>query len=238
MAVSAPGFTGFKPEAIQFLVDLGEHNERTWFQPRKAEYERLLKEPLEALVTSLQDRLKQRSVPLLADPKRSIFRIYRDTRFSKDKSPYKTNVGASMPWIDDASGADQVVHGNGAYFHFEPGNMYAGGGMWMPDKSRLDALRRAVVDDPDRVRAAIEDPGFVAAFGSVSSHDTLQRVPPGYPADHPMADLLRAKDLTFGRRLADEEVLSPSLPDVLADDYAAAVPVFRFLATLRQPAAS
>ena len=234
MAVSTPSFAGFRPEAIQFLVDLGENNERAWFQPRKAEYERLLKEPLEALVAALADRFERLGLPLQADPKRSIFRIYRDTRFSKDKSPYKTNVGASLPWIDEASGPDQVVHGNGGYFHFEPGNMYAGGGMWMPDKSRLDALRRAVVDDPDRVRSAIEDPAFVATFGSVSSHDTLKRVPPGYPPDHPMADILRAKDLTFGRRLADEEVLAPSLPDVLAADYATAVPVFRFLATLRQ----
>ena len=85
----------------------------------------------------------------------------------------------------------------------------------------------------DRIRAAIEDRAFVARFGPVGSHETLKRVPPGYPADHPMADLLRYKDLTFGRRLTDAEVASPSLPDDLADDFATAVPVFRFLATLR-----
>jgi uncharacterized protein (TIGR02453 family) len=233
MAVSATGFMGFQPEAIEFLAELAQHNDRAWFQPRKAEYERLLKEPMEALVAALGDRFTARGIPLQADPKRSIFRIYRDTRFSKDKSPYKTNVGASMPWVESASGAGEPVHGNGAYFHFQPGNMFAGGGMYMADKARLDALRRAVVDDPDRVLAAIEDPGFLATFGPVSSHETLKRVPPGYPADRPLADLLRYKDLTFGRSLADDEVLSPTLPDVLADDYAAAVPVFRFLATLR-----
>jgi uncharacterized protein (TIGR02453 family) len=238
MAVSAPAFAGFRPEAIQFLVDLAEHNDRAWFQPRKAGYERLLREPMEALVAALSERFAERGIPLRADPKRSIFRIYRDTRFSKDKSPYKTNIGASMPWVDDASGADDEVHGNGAYVHIEPGEMFAGGGMWRPDKARLDALRRAIVDDPDRVRAAIEDPGFVATFGSVSRHEMLKRVPAGFPPDHPMADLLRSKDLTFGRRLADAEVLSPSLPDVLADDFAAAVPVFRFLATLRSPASA
>jgi uncharacterized protein (TIGR02453 family) len=233
LAVSATGFAGFQPEAIEFLADLANHNDRAWFQPRKAEYERLLKAPMEALVAALGDRFAARGIPLRADPKRSIFRIYRDTRFAKDKSPYKTNVGASMPWVEGASGSDERVHGNGAYFHFQPGNMFAGGGMYMADKARLDALRRAVVDDPDRVLAAIEDPGFLATFGPVSSHETLKRVPPGYPADHPLADLLRYKDLTFGRSLTDEEVLSPTLPDVLADDYAAAVPVFRFLATLR-----
>jgi uncharacterized protein (DUF2461 family) len=82
------------------------------------------------------------------------------------------------------------------------------------------------------VLAAIEDPAFLSTFGPVSSHETLKRVPPGFPADHPLADLLRYKDLTFGRQLADDEVLSPSLPQIVADDFAKAVPVFRFLASL------
>ncbi len=104
MTVSAPAFDGFEPEAIQFLLDLSTHNDRAWFQPRKADFERLLKEPMEALVAALDDRFAARDIPLRADPKRSIFRIYRDTRFSKDKSPYKTNVGASIPWVEGTSG--------------------------------------------------------------------------------------------------------------------------------------
>ena len=111
--------------------------------------------------------------------------------------------------------------------------MYVGGGMWMPEKPRLDAMRRAIVDESERVRAAIEDPAFVGWFGEVRSHEMLKRVPPGYAQDHPMADMLRWKDFVFGRRLADTEVISPGLPDLLADGFAAAVPVFRFLATLR-----
>jgi uncharacterized protein (DUF2461 family) len=86
MAVRPP--FSFSPEAIQFLADLAANNDRAWFQPRKADYERLLKEPLEALVAALAERFAARGIPLQADPKRSIFRIYRDTRFSKDKSPY------------------------------------------------------------------------------------------------------------------------------------------------------
>ena len=103
MAVASPPFSGFSPEAIQFLADLAANNDRAWFQPRKADYERLLKEPLEALVAALAERFEARGIPLQADPKRSIFRIYRDTRFSKDKSPYKTNVGASFPWVEAGS---------------------------------------------------------------------------------------------------------------------------------------
>ncbi|HET6744437.1 MAG TPA: DUF2461 domain-containing protein [Candidatus Limnocylindria bacterium] len=226
-------FEGFQPAAIQFLVDLAAHNDRAWFQPRKQEYERLLKGPMQSLVAALGDRFRARGIPLEADPRKSIFRIYRDTRFAKDKSPYKTNVGASLPWVDGDQDPDERVHGNGAYLHFQPGNSFAGGGMYMAEKARLDALRVAVVEDPARVRAALEDPAFLATFGPVSSHESLKRVPPGYPADHQMSDLLRAKDVTFGRRLTDEEFLSPDLPDRLAEDFATAIPVFRFLATLR-----
>src|SRR5689334_6403626 len=99
MSVAASSFTGFSPSAIQFLADLAANNDRSWFQPRKAEYERLIKEPLEALCVDLGQRFESRGIPLLADPKRSPFRIYRDTRFSKDKSPYKTHVAANFPWI-------------------------------------------------------------------------------------------------------------------------------------------
>ncbi|HYH93218.1 MAG TPA: DUF2461 domain-containing protein [Candidatus Saccharimonadales bacterium] len=233
-ATETAGFTGFRPEAIQFMADLVQNNDRAWFQPRKAEYERLIKQPAEALVAALAARFEARGLPLRADPKRSVFRIYRDTRFSKDKSPYKRHIGASFPWIEGArdDGSDERRYGNGAYFNFEPGQMYVGGGMWMPDKPRLDAFRAAIVADPARVRAALEDPGFIAAFGPVVTHDSLKRLPAGLPADHPMAHLFLFKDVVFGRHLSDEEVQSPALPDVLTEGYAAAVPVFRFLATL------
>ena len=237
MAVAAQPFAGFTPDAIQFLTDLAQNNDRAWFQPRKAEYEHLLKEPLEALCIALADRLAERGVPLEADPRRSPFRIYRDTRFSRDKSPYKAHLGASFPWVEGADGAagavDAGAHGNGGYFHFQPGEMYAGGGMWMAEKPRLDALRRAIVDDPDRVRDAFEEPAFVAWFGGVHPHESLRRIPAGWPADHPMAEMFRWKDVVFGRRLSDAEVCSPELPDLLADGYATALPVFRILATLR-----
>jgi len=231
-----PPFTGFTRDAIQFLADLAANNERAWFQPRKADYERFIKEPMEALCVALADRFASRGVPLRADPKRSPFRIYRDTRFSRDKSPYKTHLAANFPWLEvDEGGGTQVdgdAHGNGGYFNFQPGEMYVGGGMWMPAKPRLEAFRSIVRDDPERVRAALEEPGFVAWFGGARSHESLKRVPPGYPAEHPQADLFRWKDVIFGRRLSDREVLSPALPDTLTDGFAAAMPVFRFLATL------
>jgi uncharacterized protein (TIGR02453 family) len=229
-------FTGFTSDAIQFLADLAQNNDRAWFQPRKAVYERLLKEPLEGLMVALADRFEARGIPLLADPRRSPFRIHRDTRFSRDKSPYKANVAASFPWVGEsgapALGTDAAPHDCGGYFSFRPGEMVTGGGIWRPGKARLGAFRRAIVTEPDRVRAALEDPGFVAWFGGAHSHETLRRVPPGYPADHPMADRLRWKHVLFERRLSDDDVCSPDLPDRLADGYVAAMPVLRFLAGL------
>jgi uncharacterized protein (TIGR02453 family) len=238
VAVSSPAFTGFRPEAIQFLADLAQNNDRAWFQPRKADYERLLKEPMEQLCEALAQKFAARGVPLRADPKRSPFRIYRDTRFSADKSPYKSHVAASFPWIGDATpgtsagGSDDHPHGAGGYFHFQPGEMSIGGGMWMPEKAKLDAFRQIVLNDPDRVRNALEAPGFTKWFGDAHSHETFKRVPPGYPADHPLADLFRWKDVIFGRNLSDADVESPDLPDLMADGFAAALPVFRFLAAL------
>ena len=239
MAVTAPHFAGFSPDAIQFLADLAQNNDRAWFQPRKAEYERLLKEPLEAMIAALAERLAARGVPMLADPKRSPFRIYRDTRFSKDKSPYKAHLGATFPWVGDRPGAaaggghDERAHGHGGYFHFQPGGMYVGGGMWQMEKPRLEAFRAAVLARPDEVLEAFETPAFVAWFGGgARPHDELKRFPPGYPRDHPLAGMFRWKDVVFGRSLSDDEVLSPDLPDRLAEGYATAMPVFLFLASL------
>lgn len=227
-------FAGFRPEAVQFLVDLAEHNERPWFQARKGDYERLLKAPLEALCLDLEAAFRARSLPLVADPARSPFRIYRDVRFSKDKSPYKTNIGASFPFGERATDGTPAASGGrrgGGYFHLAPGEIFVGGGMWHPEREPLTAWRRLVVEAPERIHAAIDDPEFVAHFGGVDG-DRLRRVPTGYAADHPDAALLTLKDVTFGRRLDDRDVFSASLPEILADDLATAVPLLRLLASL------
>jgi uncharacterized protein (TIGR02453 family) len=234
MATTPHVFTGFRPEAIQFLADLAENNDRSWFTPRKPDYERLLKHPLEALCVALDERFRARVVPLSADPARSPFRIYRDVRFSKDKSPYKTNISASFPWsVSDADGSQAERDGAdpGGYFHLGPGEVYVGGGMWHPSAAKLSAFRNAVVDDPSGVRRLVDEPRFAATFGPLSG-ETLKRVPAGFRADHPEAELLKHKDVTFGHRLSDADVLSPGLPDVIVDSFEIAVPVMRWLASL------
>jgi uncharacterized protein (TIGR02453 family) len=223
MAVAA-SFTGFSRDAVQFLVELALHNERSWFQPRKAEYEHLLKEPLEALCRVLADRFEAEGLPLRSDPSHSPFRIYRDVRFSADKSPYKTHVSASFPWAGDGGGV-------GAYFHLQPGEMFAGGGMWHPEPSQLAAWRQTVAANYEEVEATLKSPKFVATFGSISG-ERLKRVPSGFAADQPGAELLKLKDVTFGRPLSDDEVFSSHLPDVLVETFAEAIPLLDLLARL------
>jgi uncharacterized protein (TIGR02453 family) len=230
MTIATETFAGFRPEAIQFLADLAENNDRAWFQPRKADYERLLKEPLEALCVALGERFAARGVPLSADPARSPFRIYRDVRFSKDKSPYKTNISAAFRWIEGAEMTHQEGD-PGGYFHLAPGEAFVGGGMWHPPTAKLTAFRQRVLSDPASVRSVLDEPAFARTFGAISG-DSLKRVPAGYPADHPEADMLKLKDMTFGHRLGDDDVTSPRLPDVLVESFEVAVPVMRFLARL------
>ena len=224
-------FTGFTPDAMQFLVDLAFNNERSWFQARKADYERLLKQPLEALCTDLAVELAKRGVPLRADPKSSPFRIYRDTRFSKDKTPY-------FPWMGGggATSDGQSERHGGGYFHMSPEGSYMGGGMWHPEPARLAAYRKQIDEYPTEALAALEDPKFLARFEPVHG-DEYKRVPAPYPADHPQAGLLKLKDVTFGRELSTNDVFSTSLPATLAKDFAAAVPVMRWLASLPVEAA-
>jgi len=172
------------------------------------------------------------------DVKKAMFRIYRDTRFSKDKTPYKTNVSASFPWDEPGAAASaprgrtEAVHRPGGYFSFSPDEAYLGGGMWHADRHHLEAWRRLVVQEPERLHGIIDSGPFRAAFGELEGEDRLKRVPPGYPADHPDAELLKLKDVLFGRRLTDAEAHSPDLPEVLAEAFATATPMLRLLASL------
>lgn len=238
MTTATPTFAGFSPDAIDFLAELAQNNDRAWFQPRKAEYERLLKEPMEQLCVALGESFRANGIPLAADPAKSPFRIYRDVRFSKDKRPYKTAVAASFGWSGDGdavpgrSHADNV-HASGGYFHLQPGEIYVGGGVWHPEPSWLKGFRDRIVDDQDGFLAIVEAPAFREMFGSIGDDgESLKRVPTGYPADHPAADLLRKKNVTFGRRLSDAEATSRELPSVITASFKVGTPLLRYLATI------
>ncbi len=217
-------FGGFTSDAFQFLVDLAMNNDRSWFQPRKGEYERLLKDPLEALCVALDGEFAARGIPLSADPARSPFRIYRDVRFSADKSPYKTAVSASFPWTGPGGGV-------GGYLHLQPGECFVGGGMWHPAPARLAAWRAEVVADRAKVHGILDKPAFRSSFGPIEG-DSLKRAPAGFAADDPDLELLKLKDVTFGRRLSDREAGSADLPATIATTLGVAVPLLELLAGL------
>jgi uncharacterized protein (TIGR02453 family) len=220
----AAPFAGFSADAFQFLIDLALNNDRSWFQSRKLEYERLWKDPLEALCVALEAQLTARAISLSSDPTRSPFRIYRDVRFSRDKSPYKTFVSASFPWTGAGGGV-------GGYLRLQPGACYVGGGMWRPAPARLAAWRAAVVGDRARVHAVLDAPAFRSIFGALDG-ERLKPAPAGFATDDPDIELLKLKDVTFGTPLSDSAVGSVDLPTTVADTLALAASLLGLLAAL------
>jgi uncharacterized protein (TIGR02453 family) len=221
-------FPGFRPAAFQFFRGLKRNNRREWFEARREIYETQVRAPIRELLEELDVRLATLAPELAGDPRKSIFRIHRDIRFSKDKSPYKTNAGF---WINHRGlgrSAAAVVHGGaGLYFHFEPRASMIAAGIWMPPQPALVRIRGAMVADlrgfEDTLRLLRRQ------FGSLSQEAVLQRVPRGYAATHPAADWLRYKSFTVSRPVAAEDLKRGDLPDRLAQSYKAVIPFVRWL---------
>src|ERR671923_2362334 len=181
----------FGPGLFSFLVDLRANNNRDWFAANKHRYEEHVLEPALAFIDAFWPRLEKISPHFRADARPSggsLFRIYRDTRFSKDKTPYKTNTGMHFR---HARAKD--VHAPGFYLHLAPDQVFAGGGIWHPDTQTATRIRQAIVADPDRWRAATREPPFTDHM-ALGGEDKLKRVPTGFDRDHEFADDLRNKD--------------------------------------------
>ena len=223
-------FRGFRPAALTFLRSLKRNNSREWFQAHRDDYEREVRAPLVALVEEIDVRLAELAPEIVGDPKRSLFRIHRDVRFSSDKSPYKTNAACWFYHGDAGRGVGSTTpHGGaGFYFHMEPGGSMLGGGIWMPPRPTLTRLREQIDERHASLRRILRDPTLRKRFGGLDASAMLTRMPRGYRDDHPGADLLRHQSFTVGREMTDAELLSPRLADVLARDYARLVPLVRW----------
>jgi len=222
-------FTGFSPGALTFLRGLTRNNTREWFEARRETYEREVKRPLQAFVEEVDVRLA-RIAPELVGSKRSVFRIYRDVRFSEDKSPYKTAAACWFYHRDVGHGVGQRTHGGaGLYFQISPKESFVAAGIWMPPGEALKQLRAAIADDHETFAGIVQAPAFRRTFGALDQEAVLTRVPRGYEADHPAAEWLRYKSLTVARDLTADELVSPKLVDVVAKYYAVAVPFVRWL---------
>jgi uncharacterized protein (TIGR02453 family) len=194
-------FTGFSPQALKFLRDLKKNNERAWFAPRKELYERECLEPLRALTADLAAALRKAKVPIDADPSRVGFRIYRDVRFSRDKSPYKTNLGTYLPHrgLRGAPG--------GLYLHVAPKESFAVAGFYQLDKDPLQRWRDAMAADPksfQNVLRALERNKLALS----EQEPQLKRMPRGFEtlAESPIAPYFRVGTFMVSERLSDADV--------------------------------
>jgi len=226
-----PIFPGFTPAALTFLRQLKRHNDREWFKARKAQFDEVLHEPMRLFVEEMDVRLARVAPELGGSPKRAIFRIYRDTRFSADKSPYKTHVACWFAHVRAAHGVGTETHGAGAgfYFHLEPGASLVAGGIWMPARPTLGAIRDRIAQHGSGLQRVLRARGLVRRFGALSDEGKLTRVPRGFAPDHPMADLLRHASFTVSAPLTDAEVLSPRLTQQVERDFKSMLPLVRWI---------
>ncbi len=225
------GFGGFRPAAFQFLRDLKRHNDKAWFEANRDVYEQELREPMRQLVEALDARLSSIAPEIVGDPRRSMFRIHRDVRFSRNKSPYKTNAGAWLYHRDAGRKVGTVGEGGGAgfYFHIEPTTCFMAGGIWMPARPALLRIREAIAAQPRALPRLMRAPAFQRRFDGLRDEPKLHRVPRDFPRDHPAAEWLKLQSFTATASIAPSVVTSSRLVDRLCRDFEAVVPLVRWL---------
>ena len=226
MGKEAPtAFAGFSDNAIAFLSELAANNNRDWFQENKSRYEEAVREPALAFINAMAPGLKRISPHFVASSRRSggsLMRIYRDMRFSRNKLPYKTNVGVQFR---HELGKD--VHAPGFYVHIEPGSCFLGAGVWRPDSTALAAIRTRIVDSPAAWKRARDAKTFAARFALKG--EQLKRIPRGYDADHPLAADLRRKDFIGITSYEIGDITEPGYLDQVLGAFSDAKPFMRFL---------
>ena len=221
----------FSAATLGFLRNLKRHNERPWFEAHRPQYEADVKGPMRDLIEEMDVRLARLAPEIIGDPKRSMFRIYRDIRFSSDKSPYKTHASCWFYHRDGTRGVGREAAGGGAGFYFQiaPGDSFTGGGMWMPPREALVKLRDAIAEDPSGFAKIATDKRVRRRFGGLDEEAVLRRVPRGFAPDHPGARWLKFQSFVTGRALSDAQAISARLPALLAADFALMVPLVRWI---------
>ena len=215
----------FNPDFFNFLRELAENNNREWFLANKDRYRAEVQEPLLGFISDFAGRLHDICPNFVADPRPSggsMFRIYRDVRFSKDKSPYKTHAAAQF-----RHRAGRDAHAPGFYLHLEPGSVFGGAGLWHPQRAVLDEIRNAIIDSPNEWRGTLAEPRF--AEHHELSGERLKRAPRGYDAEHPLIEDLKRKDFVCIERFTQAEACSTGFLDTFAESCRAAGPFVRFL---------
>jgi uncharacterized protein (TIGR02453 family) len=213
----------FTKETLSFLRALKRNNRREWFTPRKEQFERDVRAPMVAVVEQLARDFRKFAPELEASPKTSIFRIYRDTRFSGDKSPYKTQVAAAFRVKALPKGQSA-----GLYVEVTPGWVWMGGGYYAPETPQLVKIREHISRTFPEIRRITQAAAFKRLFGAIDG-EQLARVPRGFDKDDPSADYLRYRSFLVGRELPPESAIRPAFYPTLVETFKAAMPLVRFL---------
>ncbi len=219
----SPRFEGFPAEGLQFLKALKRNNRREWFQKRKEIYDTKVKEPMVALVDALNADLAKHAPEYITDPKRAIFRIYRDTRFAHDKTPYKTHVAAAFGTRGMSGHTGGML-----YFHVSPEVVEIAGGIYHPDPPSLRRVREHLCEHHGELREIVANRRLRQAMGEVRG-DTLTRVPKGFAADHPAAEWIKMKDWIFDVELDNAVATTPKLFEEVRVRFRLMMPFVRFL---------
>lgn len=213
----------FTPKSLAFLRALKRNNDREWFRERKSEYEEHVRGPMIRVLDALAADFPRVAPEFIADPRVSLFRIHRDTRFSADKSPFKTNAAAHLPPRGFPKG-----EGAGLYFEISPEGVWAGGGLYIPSSQQLLKVREHIVVHQSRFERAIGSAAFKKKVGSMHG-ERLSRVPRGFRTDHPAAELLKYKQFLAGVEYPADFALSPRFYRELLEVFGAIAPFVRFL---------
>lgn len=213
----------FSPKSLAFLRALKRNNDREWFKARKEQYELLLRDPMIGVIEQLATDLRGFAPDHLASPKISLYRIYRDTRFSDNKTPLKTHIAAVFPRRELGK-----HDGASLYLEITPGWVWAGGGLYAPDTSRLQAVREHIAEHSRELRAIVESRSFLRIVGPLTG-DQLQRVPRGFPKDHPAADYLKHRQFLAGREFPAAFACSPTFYRGIVNVFKQVAPLAEFL---------
>lgn len=212
----------FSPALFTFLKELKANNDKSWFEANRDRFEDHVRQPAAEFILDLAPLMARISPHFVVDPKRSMFRIYRDTRFAADKSPYKTHLGIQLR---HATGKD--VHAPGFYVHLEPGEVFAGLGLWHPDPKTTTRIRDAIVEDPTAWKRASMARRFREVFSP--GGDSLKRPPRGYDPSHPLAEDLMRKDFFAGRTFTQQDATGPGFLPLVAESFRLGSPYMKFL---------
>jgi uncharacterized protein (TIGR02453 family) len=213
----------FPPETLRFLRALKRNNRREWFNAHRDDYESYVRQPMTAIVERLAVDLRGFAPELVASPKVSMYRIYRDTRFSENKTPYKTHIASSFPTRGLAK-----HEGAGTYFHISPDEVWIGGGMYAPQPPQLYAVREHISGHLKQLRAIVESPAFRRQFGALEG-EPLKRVPRGFAKEDPAADYLKFTRFIAGAEFPSTLATSPAFYKTVLSVFRQVVPLTRFL---------